>query len=753
MCMTAETKKTKQKKRKIRAPKERIKFRLNVIVSFFAFAFVVYIVINLFRVSVLDSETYQGYANAFQFSTIKISAKRGTIYDANGAILAQSATVFKALVDPTLFAEYDADKEELLVAEICNVLEVERDTVVKKLHNEDSQYEVIKTKVEKPVKDKLSKFASENSIKCISFEEDTKRYYPQNELAAAVIGFTNGDGEGQYGIEYQYDDYLSGVDGRVLSAKDANGEEMPYKYTKLFEAQNGNDIHLTIDSSLQYYVEKHLAEVIETQKVEERACAIMMNCKTGAVLAMATCNGFDLNNPAQILDKATLAQLSTLSGEDYTKAYINAREKQWKNKCITEIYYPGSVFKVITGAGALEEKVISLDDTYSCATTTIGGVPFHCWSSAGHGVQNFYEALLNSCNPAFIEIARRMGADKFYGYFEAFGLTGRTGIDLPFEATSIYQGLKGMGPVELASCSFGQTNKITPIQMITAYAATINGGYLLTPYVVDKALDSDGNVTVNNERNVVRQVISSNTSAQMRDALENVVNVKGGGNAYIKGFRIGGKSGTSQKQDENNKQNRTDLYADSYCCFFPADDPEIIMLVMVDQPMSGDYYASIVVVPTVRSILEDALPYLGYYPEYTEEEMLTLDVSVPQLEDKPVENAKTTLTELKLVADIVGEGEKVVRQVPEFGSSMPAGGKVIIYTEQGEASMTTVPKVVGLNLANANKALADSGLNYSATGASLRTDAVVLEQSVAEGESVPKGTVVTLTFAVYDQSG
>lgn len=741
------------KQRKIRAPKERIKFRLNVIVSLAALSFVVYIITNLFRVSVIDSSTYQGYANAYQFSTISISAKRGTIYDSNGAIMAQSATVFKVFVDPTMFSENDKDKEELLTKELCTVLELESDFVTRKLHNESSQYEVLKTKVEKPVKDELSKFTSENKITCLFFEEDTKRYYPQNELAASVIGFTNADGDGQYGVEYQYDEYLSGINGRVLSAKDANGEEMPYKYTKLFEAQDGNDLHLTIDSTLQYYAEKHLAEVVETQKVKERACAIMMNAKTGAVLAMATSNGFDLNNPSQIMDKSVQEYLNTLNGDEYTSAYIAEREKQWKNKCITELYYPGSVFKVITGAAALEEKAITLHDTFSCGNVVVSGTTFHCWTSTGHGVQDFYGALLNSCNPAFVEIARRMGAETFYGYFEAFGLTGRTGIDLPFEATSIYQGLKGMGPVELASCSFGQTNKVTPIEMIVAYAAVINGGYILTPYVVDKVVDADGNVTLDNETNIVRQVISSDTSAHMRDALENVVNVRGGGNAYIKGFRIGGKSGTSQKQDENNKQGRTDLYADSYCCFFPADDPEIIMLVMIDEPMSGDYYASIVVVPTVRAILEDALPYLGYYPEYTEEEMLTLDISVPQLEDKSVENAKNTLGELGLVPEIVGNGEKVIKQVPDFGSSMPAGGKVVLYTEYDREAMSIVPNVINLSLEEANNKLTAAGLNYSATGASLRMDAVVLEQSIAAGESVPKGTVVKLTFAVYDQSG
>lgn len=741
------------KQRKIRAPKEKIKFRLNVMVSLCALAFVVYIIINLFKVSVLNSAQYQSYANAYQFSTISISAKRGTIYDASGAILAQSATVFKVYVDPTMFAERDKDKEELLTKQLCDFLELEQDFVTRKLHNEKSQYEILKTKVEKPLKDEISKFTSDNGIACVFFEEDTKRYYPQNELAAAVIGFTNADGAGQYGVEYQYDSYLAGIDGRVLSAKDANGEEMPYKYTKLFEAQDGNDVHLTIDSTLQYYVEKHLADVIETQKVEERACAIMMNAKTGAILAMATCNGFDLNNPSKIMDKNVQAYLSTLSGDEYTAAYIAEREKQWKNKCITELYYPGSVFKVITGAAAIEEKAMTMTDTFRCGDTVVSGTHFHCWTSTGHGIQNFYEALLNSCNPAFIEMARRMGSETFYTYFEAFGLTGRTGIDLPFEATSIYQGLQGMGPVELASCSFGQTNKVTPIEMVTAYAAVINGGYLLTPYVVDKVVDSDGNVILDNEANIVRQVISAETSAQMRDALENVVSVKGGSNAYIKGFRIGGKSGTSQKQDENNKQGRDDLYADSYCCFFPANDPEIIMLVMVDQPMAGDYYASIVVVPTVREILEDALPYLGYYPEYNDEEMLSLDITVPQLEDKPAANAQTTLTELGLVAEVVGDGEKVIKQVPDFGSMMPSGGKVILYTETDQTVMTEVPNVTNLSLDAANKALTAAGLNYSASGASLRTDAVVLEQSITAGESVPKGTVVKLTFAVYDQSG
>ncbi len=762
--------------------------------------------INLFKVSVLDNKFYQEKANADHFGAITISANRGAIYDTNGVILAQSATVYKVFMDPDLFRSEIAKKDEAVKAqqkqiakgdlpantvvktaeevqsEVITYLAEQLEIDTKKIEeamNKDSQYQVLKTQVEKPAADNIIAFMNENSINSIQIEEDTKRYYPQDELAASVIGFTNADGDGQYGLEYQYNEYLSGIDGKVISAKDANGNEMPYRYSKTYEAQDGNSLYLTIDRTLQYSLEKNLEETVSQFEVENRACGIIMNAKTGAVLAMATAPGFDLNNPSDVSDLqiAQKAQdleyldidkndvikkedakklLDTMPEEKYTEAYIAAREQQWKNKTITDLYIPGSVFKVVTSSAALEENVIKTSDTFDCAgavTVYEGTDPIHCWKISGHGTQTFVEAITNSCNPALIEIGRRLGADKFFDYFKAYGLTEKTGIDLPAESTSFYQHLEGMGPVELASCSFGQTNKVTPLEMITAYAAVINGGNLVTPYVVSRIVDNDGNVVMTNEKTVKRQVISEETSKLMCETLEQVAV---GNGAYIKGYHVGGKSGTSEKLDEYAGTDEDPMrYVASYCCFAPADDPEIIMLIMADEPMSGEYYGSKIAVPCSRKVMEEILPYMGYYPEYSEEEAENMDVQVPFVEDKSLSDAQQALDSKGLTYQIVGEGDTVYGQMPISGTSVAQGGTVILYTQQNYTEETVeVPNLMGYSLSDANYILTASGLNMVAGGASTdSTSSVVQSQSVAAGTSVTKGTVIELTFGVNDQSG
>lgn len=714
------------------------------------------LVCNIFKISVIDNEKYQELANSNQFNSITISANRGSIYSSDGSILAQSATVFKVFIDPQSFNENDSDKKDITVDFLAETLDLDEKTILDKMSNLDSQYQVLKTKVEKPVVDEIDEFLTENEISSISTEEDTKRYYPQNDLAASVIGFTNYDGEGWYGIEAYYDDELSGVDGKVISAQDGRQNEMPYRNEKLYEAQDGNSLVLTIDTTLQYYLEKNLEEMYNKYELDNRACGIIMNVNTGAILAMATCPSFDLNNPSEITDERTLEKLDLITDEEErTQAEANARELQWKNKAITETYIPGSVFKVITSSAAFEEDLIDLDnDTFYCTgVVDVSGTSIKCHKLEGHGMQSFKDALTNSCNPAFIEIGKRLGAEKFFYYFEAFGLTEKTGIDLPSEVSSIYASESSLGAVELASSSFGQTNKLTPIEMITAYAATINGGNLLTPYVVQKVLDADGNVISNTEPTIKRQVISEETSAIMRESLEYVVDNNGGSNAYIKGYKIGGKSGTSQKLDEYGEDDMR--YVASYVCFAPADDPEIIMLIMADEPTTGEYYGSVVAVPCARSILEEVLPYLGYYPEYTDDELETLDTTVPSVEGTTLYNAESTLEELGLEYQVVGNGDMVVTQVPTSGNSIAKGGKVVLYTEaNSEQEFVEVPNLVGSSLTQANQLLSSLGLNYVVTGASAeREDATVYSQSYAEGERVPVGTIIELNFVVKDQSG
>lgn len=759
-----------------------MRFKLNLIILPAFLAFTGWILVNLFQTSITDNNKYQALANENQFGSTIVRANRGSIYDANGKILAQSATVYSIIVDPNRVYQQKAEEAKLSPDQLPKVLESERmvdaaatilseelsgvtyEEAAEKLTTDGAtkSWALIKKSVEKPVYDKIMARASEEKLGNLIFSElDTKRYYPQGELAAAVIGFTNYDGDGVYGVESYYNDYLKGVDGKVISATDGMGNEMPYKNDKMYEAQDGNSLYLTIDMNLQSYVEKYLEQQVQAHDVRNRACAIMMDVNTGAVLAMASTPGFNINDKNSLYNPADVRALSQITDEEeYNKMYAALREQQWKNKAITELYFPGSVFKVITGSSALEEKVINLNTAFNCGISMdVAGQEFHCWSTYSHGTQDFVTAMTNSCNPAFIQIGQYLGKEKFYEYFKAYGLTEPTGIDLPGESGSIYVDTREYGPVELASSSFGQTNKITPLQMVTAYAAVVNGGYLVTPYVVSKIVDTNGNVVKTTEPSIKRQVISEETSAQMRQVLEEVVNTKGGSNAYIKGYDIGGKSGTSQKIDKTNETGDEELYVSSYCAFAPADDPEVILLVMVDEPKARDqngslmYYGSIVAVPAVTNVLKEALPYLGYYPEYTQAELEALGVSLPAVEGREVSQAKATLEELSLQVTVIGDGGKVVAQVPTRGSSIPRNGKVILYTEENyETNYTTVPNVIGYGVSDVNYLLTNADLNFKVgDGAANQSGAIAYSQNYEEGCIVPAGTIIEVTFITKDQ--
>ena len=764
---------------------------------------------NFFNISVLNNRKYQEMANAQHFGSITISAHRGSIYDAKGTPLAKSASVYKVFLDPQRFREdmetlqkridkRNEDKRTGTYEPVYDENGVEQDQLpesaaafreeavqllasrlnikpekVSAAMEENSQYSVLQDQVEKPVSDELLGFFSQYGLTCLNVEEDTKRYYPQDDLAASVIGFTAGDGYGAYGIEAYYDDYLAGTDGRTISATDSHGNELPYRYSKTYPAKNGNDVYLTIDMNIQYILEKYLQEMVTTFEVKNRACSILMDAKTGAIYGMATCPSFDLNDPYTIADPVLLQHLSELqatpgtSTEALDEAKAEARELQWKNKCITEVYEPGSVFKVVTSASAIEENLIDLDhDSFVCyGQVELPGAlaPIKCHDTGGHGVQTFQQALTNSCNPAFIEIGRRLGVEKFCYYFDAFGLRERTGIDLPAESAGIEYTADEMTNVDLAVSAFGQGETITPIEMINSYCAAINGGYLLQPYVVDKIVDEDGNVVLKNERTVKRQVVSEETSAKMRDALEKVVSGNGGGNVTIKGYSIGGKSGTAQRLSitaqglimEKDQEEDADAqeYAASYVCFAPADDPQIILLVMADMPNKNiGYYGSKVAVPTARDILTDVLPYMGINPEYSDEELANLDVKVPLLQGS-INDAKATLDGLGVKYNIVGEGPNIIAQSPLTGSSMSKDGTVWLFTEADYASsddyLREVPDLVGLSATYANESIVYSELNYVARGASVtREDAVVNSQSIPPGSKVAKGTTIELEFIV-----
>lgn len=777
------TDKSKKKKTKAEVSATvRMRNRTNKGVLGLMTVFCAAVIVRLFVVSVVDNSKYEGMANNYHFGTMTLSANRGAIYDANGTALAWSATVYNIYIDPTLYREEmksieDANDKKKSAAEeenetADNLVDVDqlktsitnflseklglKTEEVEASFEKDGRYYVLQTQVEKNVTDEITAYFEKLNLSFIGTEATTRRYYPQNELAAAVIGFTNGEGDGQYGLEYQYDDYLSGVDGRVISAQAANGEEMPYRYSTTYDAEDGDSLYLTLDTTIQYYLEKSLAEMVEKFEVKERACGVIMNPKTGAVYAMATYPTFDLNNPSEIYDAKTAQELAALPESEYSTAYATARETQWKNKVISEISYPGSTFKIVTTADAFEENLINMEtDSFYCSgQVQVADATIRCSNTAGHGAQTFTQALTNSCNPAFIEIGQRIGIDKFSYYFEGFGLAEKTGIDLPGEAVSYSVTGDDMTIVDLASAAYGQCNKVTAMELVTAYSAAINGGYMVTPHVVDHVVDSNGNIVLQNETEVKRQIVSEETSDIVREQLEAVVNNNPSHNAYIQGYRIGGKSGTAEKLDTSTADDRQ--YVASYCCFAPADDPEVIMLIMADEPNKEiGYYGSQVVVPYARDIMEEILPAMGFYPEYSDDEDTDSTVTVPYLQSADITSAESTLAQLGLTYEVVGDGTTVASQSPSTGTSVTKGGKVILYTEVGGNSGDTieVPNLVGMTAAEVNETMTYYDLNYAIVGSSAsESGALVQYQSEEAGTVVPRGTAITLTLSVSQQS-
>jgi stage V sporulation protein D (sporulation-specific penicillin-binding protein) len=748
------------------APTGSMRKKLFGVVFMSIFVAVVYIIVNLFGYSVVNAEYYRSKANAQQLDSFTINANRGTIYDRNGKVLAQSKTVWTVIMSPGDIAANEPENTELICQALSDILGVSYDKLIKAAQETKNRYYTVKTKIDEAQANAITKFKADNKIgvNSIYLVEDTKRDYPNDKLAASILGFINYDNDGIYGIEAYYNEELKGINGRVVIAKDANGNAMPYNFETKYEAQNGNSLVLTIDEVLQHYLEKHLETTVSQHQVNNRATGIIMNAKTGAILAMATSPGYDPNYPSTLSekDRMYLEQLAALTGDqalteeqlEYEEAVL--REKQWRNKAISELYFPGSVFKVITAAAALEEEAVHLHSGFFCGgSVTVADTRFNCWRGSGHGsIGSLTEALTKSCNPAFIAIGQSLGIDKFTEYFAAFGFTEKTGIDLPGETKSLYVPRANMGNVELASSSFGQTNKITPIQMITAYAAAINGGYLLTPYIVDKIIDNEGNVIKTTEPTIKRQVISEETSALMRTMLEDVVTTNGGSNAYISGYRIGGKSGTSQKIDEYSNENMR--YESSFCAFTPANDPDIIMLVVVDEPMAGQIYGSAVAAPVVSAVFKDSLEYLGHYAQYTAEEQAQQDTSVPYLIGSGSLAATTQLNTVGLNAEFVGntQGGTVLYTVPGPGQIIPKGGTVVVYLEEQDYLTTKVPNVYGLSVEEANHLITSAGLNIRLSGGAIENSfAKASFQSIEPDTVVNKGTVVEVTFVVNDETG
>ena len=734
------------------AMNRRMKRRLNVMIPIALGLVLIWVLYNLGKT--VSDPFYREYANAQQLSEDAIPADRGTIYDTNGEVLAESYTVWTVQLSPVTI---DAEDKEMVAQFLADTLGLDYNTVLAQCQ-QTNRYAVVKKQVEKPQADAIREFAQENGITAIALIEDTKRYYPNNDLASHVIGYVGSDNQGLGGIELEYDDLLTGTPGKIVSAADANGNAIATTYESEYAPVDGQSLVLTIDSQIQYYVEKALDQAVADRNPSGGACAIVMNVNNGEILAMASYPDYNPNDPFTLYTSTQQAKLNQPISEGSTTTYTNSDllYQQWNNKCTSWTYQPGSVFKIFTGSSALEEGVINMNTTFSCTgSMRVADTTFGCHNAAGHGIQTLLEAYVNSCNPAFIQIGQALGVEKFSEYYELYGFTEKTGIDLPGEeggSSNLYIAPENMGPVELASSSFGQTTMVTPVQMITAIAAAVNGGYLYQPHIVKEVLDQNGNVVQSYGATLKRQVISEEVSAEIRECLEAMVSANGGSTAYIEGYRIGGKSGTSQKNNQDGH------YVGSFAAFAPADDPEIVAMVVVDDPdlSLGSYYGSAVAGPALQSIMGDTLSYLGYSKEFTAEQIAAMEKSAPSLTGMDIETATSTAAASGFEVRVIGSGETVQDQMPRNGTAMAEGSTILLYTDDTVATTCTVPNVVGMRPSDANYTLTAAGLNVSyneGVGGTAQATAVVTSQNYPEGTQLPAGSVVNINFSTITRDG
>lgn len=705
----------------------------------------VYGICALGKAAIVDGEENRLKAERNQLSDTKISAQRGTIYDSNMKVLAKSASAWLIYINPSKVA--DDTQKELIVRGLCEIVGADEEDVRKKLEKTNTNYQKIAGEVETDVKDALKAYINENKdaklSTVIGIDPDTKRYYPYSSFASTIIGFTDSDDKGVGGIEMQYDDTLTGVSGRVITAKNARQGSMSSDYATTYDAKPGESLVLTIDEVIQYYLEQSLTQAM-VDTGAKYAYGIIMDVDTGAVLGMSSKPDFDLNNPRRISNQ-TLADTIAAIVDEKQRAQdtSNALFAQWRNRSISDTYEPGSVFKTVVAAGALEEGVVDLNTTFTCT----GGIQVannyqKCWKHGGHGHEDLTQGLMNSCNPFFITIGQKLGKDNFYKYFDAFGFTEKTGIDLPAEANPVagktYHALEKRGISELSSSSFGQTFQVSPIQMITAINTIANGGKLMQPYVVDAHLDADGNVVQKTEPTMKRQVVSEKTASTVAGMMEQVVSVGTGKNAYVAGYHVAGKTGTSEKIGIEG------AYIASFAGFAPADNPQISILIAIDEPV-GEHGGSKVAAPIAGILLEKVLTYLNIEPQYEDNEISNISSVAPSLVGRTVSEAKNEAA--KFTLRVIGNGDKVVAQTPAAGQQMRNGGVIVIYTD-GETPKETavVPDLCNLSIAEANRIAISAGFNIRIAGNTNSGEVLSYKQSLDAGSEAEKGSVITVYF-------
>ncbi len=706
---------------------------------------------RLFTIQIMDSEKYQLQAAETQLEVTEIAPNRGAIYDSNGNKLAMSTTAWTICVSPNSIK--NDTQRELVVSGLSEILGVSEGYLREKCER-NTMYAVVKARVDKATVEEVTTYASNNGLtRCIFVEEDVSRKYPYENFAASVIGFVNSDYVGSYGLEAYYDEVLKGTSGKLVSARDSWGQKMPFEYDELYSSEDGNSIMTTINEGVQYFVEKHLELAVKEHNVQQRAACIAMDPNTGKILAMATKGDFDPNSYTTLPDSVK-EELSKLPEDEQGEATLQAQYAMWRNKAISDPYEPGSVFKIITLAAALDSNTTTLGDNFTCiGYANVADRKISCWKTHGHGEQTLADAVQNSCNPAFIQIGQRMGISNFQEYFEAFGLTEKTNIDLPGEATSIYH--TKMTEMNLASSSFGQTFKVTPIQLITAVCAAVNGGYLYEPYLVEKVISADESIVEEYEPTLVRQVISEETSAMVRTILETVVSDGSGRTAAVPGYKIGGKTGTSEKLDQLNEEGEVEQYVSSFLAVAPAEDPQIVILLLLDEAQMENPYGSVVAAPVVGAMLSDILPYMGIEPHYTQAELEAMTGKVKDVTGNLVHDAMTTLRLQGYSVTVVGEGPIVVAQSPEKGSTLSAGGTITLYTDESLIPKEIeVPDVTGMTVTEVNNAIIGAGLKLKLIGVSESlTDQVAYTQTPVAGEKVMPGTIIEVSFTVKTEEG
>lgn len=742
--------KNNSKKRAEKGPAQRLRQRTAILILLILVLGFGAAVLRLTYLTTVQSSELQESAVDLQLADTTVSAKRGTIYDANGNVLAESASVWQVVMSPVNFKN---DKQRQAAAKgLSEIFDLEYNDVLDDT-KQQSHYVVVKRRIESDEREKVLELIDtlKKDYSCsgvIQLLDDYKRYYPKNSLASSVIGFTGSDDQGLEGIEYEYDSYLSGTPGRIITAQNARGTDMPFRYEQNVESEDGNNVYLTIDETIQSICEKYMQKGVEDNNVLNKGVCIAMDVNTGAILAMVTTDGYDLNNPYELSAKDKKKIKSTAKSKQ-AEAESAALSNMWRNKAVADTYMPGSVFKMCIASAALEENLVNDKTSFTCTgSIEVEGETIHCSNISGHGTQNFVEAISNSCNPAFIQIGQMLGAGKFRQYYQGFGFSDKTGIDLPGEAEDSFWKEGKMGGVDLAVASFGQNFTITPIQMITACAAVSNGGYVVQPHVVSKITDSKGNVIKTVDKKVKRQVISDDTSKKMNEYLEYNTERQGAAAGYISGYKVAGKTGTTEKRGVTKVESSfSEDYISSICGYAPADDPQIAMLVFFDTPDGDAYYGSQVSSPVFINIMSEVLPYLDVKTSYTDEELGYVDASAGDYTGVSVDEAKTAVEADGFTATVKGNGSTVISQIPTVSSGLQKGGSIVLYTDSDSQSETvSVPSLIGLSPDEVNDVASAYGLNVSFSGATT-SSGTSSSQNVEAGTSVSPGTVITVSFA------